>query len=86
MLNDAWELVGDGPGATWRRDNPHVEQSAWPNRRVDYLMVSWPRRRPAGNPLRVWLAGTEPVDLGDGPVWASDHAAVVADLDTPDPR
>jgi len=84
ILNDVWELVGEGHGATWRRDNPHVAHSAWPNRRVDYLMVSWPRKRPAGNPIAAWLAGTEPIDVGDGLVWASDHAAVVADLSAPD--
>lgn len=84
IMSDAWELVGEGSGVTWRHDNPHVTHSAWPNRRVDYVMVSWPRPRPAGNPLSTWLAATEPVDLGDGPVWASDHAAVVADLNTPD--
>lgn len=84
ILNDIWEQVGDGHGPTWRRDNPHVATSAWPNRRVDYLMVSWPRKRPVGNPITAWLAGTEPVKIDGEEVWASDHAAVVADLTTPD--
>jgi hypothetical protein len=63
---------------TWSSENPHVAWSAWPNRRLDYLLVSWPRPRPAGNPLRCWLAGTKPV----GGVQPSDHYAVVADFET----
>ncbi len=84
VLSDVWEHVGSGgrlgaEGATWRADNPHVTNSAWPNRRLDYLMVSWPRTRPVGNPVQTFLAGTAPV----GGVHPSDHAAVVADLITP---
>ena len=79
VLSDCWELAGDGDGATWRADNPYQEASAWPNRRLDYLFVSWPRPKPVGNPTAVRLAGERPV----GSVWASDHAAVVADLVTP---
>ena len=78
VLSDAWEHVGDGPGATWRSDNPHQTATAWPNRRLDYVFVSWPRPKPLGNPVRAWLAGVEPVD-GMVP---SDHAAVVVDLHT----
>ncbi|MEM9516597.1 MAG: endonuclease/exonuclease/phosphatase family protein [Actinomycetota bacterium] len=83
VMSDVWEQVGDGPGNTWRRDNPHVAESAWPERRIDYLGISWPRPKPVGNPIRAWLAGTSPVDTDDGPVWPSDHAAVVAELVVP---
>lgn len=83
ILHDVWEQVGEGPGVTWRRDNPHVATSSWPNRRVDYIMVSWPRQRPVGNPERAWLAGVAPVDVNGEAVWASDHAAVMAELSTP---
>jgi hypothetical protein len=38
--------------------------------------VTWPRPKTLGNPIRVWLAGVEPV----GGVQASDHFAVVADV------
>jgi endonuclease/exonuclease/phosphatase family metal-dependent hydrolase len=79
LLMDCWEQAGDGTaGVTWSSENPHVAWSAWPNRRLDYLLVSWPRPRPAGNPLRCWLAGTKPV----GGVQPSDHYAVVADFET----
>ena len=76
VLSDCWEHVGDGTGATWRRDNPYQSATAWPNRRLDYVFVSWPRPKPLGNPVRAWLTGLEPVDG----VVPSDHAAVVVDL------
>jgi endonuclease/exonuclease/phosphatase family metal-dependent hydrolase len=78
VLSDAWEHVGDGTGATWRSDNPYQPATAWPDRRLDYLFVSWPRPKPLGNPARAWLAGIEPV----AGVVPSDHAAVVVDLRT----
>lgn len=83
VFSDAWEQVGDGPGATWRRENPHSADSAWPNRRLDYVLVSWPRPKPVGNPISAHLAGTGPVDVGGEAVWPSDHAAVVVDVTTP---
>jgi len=76
VLSDSWEQVGDGPGWTWRRENPYLPDTAWPNRRLDYVMVAWPRPRPLGNPVRAWLAGLDPVDG----IQPSDHAAVVVDL------
>ena len=79
-FTDCWEHAGDGsPGWTWAATNPYLADSAMPNRRLDYLLVSWPRPRPAGNPVRCWLAGVEPV----AGVQPSDHHAVVADLVTP---
>lgn len=76
---DAWEAAGnEGRGATWSQANPLVPKRAvHPDRRLDYVMVSWPRRRNAGHVSGCHLAGTEPVDG----VWPSDHFAVVADLD-----
>jgi endonuclease/exonuclease/phosphatase family metal-dependent hydrolase len=76
VFTDLWEVAGQDAGLTWRRDNPYIEDSAWPNRRLDYIFVSWPRPRPLGNPLRTWLAGLESI----GGVYPSDHAAVVADI------
>ncbi len=84
VMSDAWEHCGDGLGATWQRDNPYTAGSAWPERRIDYVMVSWPRPKPTGNPIRASIAGTGPVDVDGVDVWASDHAAVVVDLVTPD--
>jgi endonuclease/exonuclease/phosphatase family metal-dependent hydrolase len=84
VFSDAWEQTGDGPGATWRRENPHAADSAWPNRRIDYVLVSWPRPKPVGNPIAAELVATDPIDVNGQLVWPSDHAAVVVDITTPD--
>ena len=76
VFTDLWEVVNEDNGFTWRRDNPYIADSTWPNRRLDYLFMSWPRPRPIGNPTNVWLAGVEAVNG----VQPSDHAAVVADI------
>lgn len=76
---DAWEAAGRTErGDTWSSANPLVPKRAvYPDRRLDYVMVSWPRRRNAGHVAACRLAGTAAVD----DVWPSDHYAVVADLD-----
>lgn len=79
VFADMWELQGSGSGHTWSGSNPYLSDANWPNRRIDYLFVTWPRPKPAGHPRRVWLAGTEPV----AGVQPSDHFAVVADIATP---
>ncbi len=83
VMSDAWEQCGVGPGATWLRTNPYTADSAWPERRIDYVMVSWPRPKPTGNPISAQIVGADPVDVDGTAVWASDHAAVVVDLVTP---
>lgn len=83
IYSDVWEQIGNGPGHTWRAENPYCTDSTWPNRRLDALLVSWPRPKPVGNPTRTWNIGTDAVRLGDESVWPSDHAAVVADFVTP---
>jgi endonuclease/exonuclease/phosphatase family metal-dependent hydrolase len=84
VFSDAWEQVGDGHGSTWRRENPNAADSAWPNRRIDYVLVSWPRPKPVGNPVAATLIGTEPIDIDGHQVWPSDHAGLVVDITTPD--
>ncbi|WP_420450842.1 endonuclease/exonuclease/phosphatase family protein [Ilumatobacter sp.] len=79
VMSDAWEQVGDGDGRTWLRENPYSCDSAWPDRRIDYVLVSWPRPKPVGNPISARLVGRP---VGDG-VWPSDHLAVVVELVTP---
>jgi len=79
LLSDCWEHVGTGDGCTWRRDNPYQVDTAWPQRRLDYVFVSWPRPKPIGNPVAAWLAGVDAVDS----TVPSDHAAVVVELQTP---
>jgi endonuclease/exonuclease/phosphatase family metal-dependent hydrolase len=78
VLSDCWEHVGEGSGITWRSDSPYQPDKAWPNRRLDYVFVSWPRPKPVGNPAAAWSAGLQPVDG----VVPSDHAAVVVDINS----
>ena len=84
VFSDAWEQTGAGAGPTWRRENPHAADSAWPNRRIDYVLVSWPRPKPVGNPISAEIVGADPVDVDGRAVWPSDHAAIVVDITTPE--
>jgi endonuclease/exonuclease/phosphatase family metal-dependent hydrolase len=80
IFHDAFTLAGDGsPGYTWASTNPHLADATWPNRRLDYVLVSWPRPKGVGTPVACWTSGHVPV----GGVPPSDHYAVVADLRTP---
>ncbi len=79
VFNDCWPQVRDDPGHTWVRRNAHLVDSVWPERRLDYVLVSWPRPAPLGNPVQAFL-------IGDGPtngVWPSDHLGVAVDLRYP---
>ncbi len=79
VFHDAWELAGDGTnGNTWSSTNPHLADATWPNRRLDYILVSWPRPKGIGTPVACWTSGHTPI----GDVTPSDHFAVVADLRT----
>jgi endonuclease/exonuclease/phosphatase family metal-dependent hydrolase len=79
IWTDSWEQVGAGAGLTWSNQNPYLANSAWPNRRLDYVMIGWPRDgRPIGNPVRAWLVGTEPIDGISG----SDHYGVAVEIHT----
>lgn len=79
VWTDAWEQVGDGPGITWSNDNPYLSNSAWPNRRLDYVLIGWPReKRPIGNPISAHLFGVDPVDG----VVGSDHFGVAVTVHT----
>lgn len=81
IFTDAWEVAGDGTaGLTWSSENEYLADATWPNRRLDYVLVSWPRPDGIGTPSGCWLAGVEPVDG----VQPSDHFAVVADLRWPE--
>jgi len=79
VFTDTWAQVGDGGGATYSASNPYVVDSAWPERRLDYVLVGWPRPRPAGNPIGARVFGIEAVDG----VVGSDHYGVVVDLHGP---
>ena len=77
IFHDCWALAGDETqGYTWSDQNPYLANASWPRRRIDYLLVSWPRPKAQGTPTRCWNAGTSPING----VMPSDHFAVVADL------
>ncbi|MGI9622786.1 MAG: endonuclease/exonuclease/phosphatase family protein [Acidimicrobiales bacterium] len=76
VFSDAWNHAGAGAGVTYSETNPHVNDSAWPERRLDYVLVGWPRPRPRGNPATAQLFGVDPVEGMVG----SDHYGVVVDL------
>jgi endonuclease/exonuclease/phosphatase family metal-dependent hydrolase len=76
VFSDTWPQVRDDPGHTWVRHNPYLSDATWPQRRLDYVLVSWPRPRPLGNPVQAFLVGDGPVDG----IWPSDHLGVAVDL------
>ena len=78
IWTDAWEQVGEGVGLTWSKQNPYLgNRSAWPNRRLDYVLIGWPREdRPVGNPITAHLIGVEPVNG----VVGSDHYGVAVTI------
>ncbi len=74
---DAWRSAGDGgPGYTWSRANPFTVPDAEPDRRLDYVLVGYPRAGGAGEVTAARVEATEPVDR----VQPSDHYAVYAEL------
>lgn len=73
---DAWRAAGSGPGVTWDNRNEFAAADFEPDRRIDYVLVGYPRDAGIGQVVRAGLIGTERV----GGVWPSDHFGVVADL------
>jgi endonuclease/exonuclease/phosphatase family metal-dependent hydrolase len=78
VFNDCWPQVRPDAGHTWVRRNPYLRNSVWPERRLDYVLVSWPRPAPLGNPVEAFLVGDGPIDG----LWASDHLGVAVDFRT----
>ena len=61
-MTDAWPQCNDTPGWTWDKRNPYLANATWPQRRLDYVFVSWPRPAPLGNIESAQLAGVEPIN------------------------
>lgn len=77
VLMDVWQVCHPTePGFTWDNANPYAASQLEWNRRIDFVLVGWPKARAAGNPLTSSLLGDTPTDG----VWPSDHFGVVADL------
>lgn len=76
VMVDAWEVAGDGAGATWSNDNPWARHALELTRRIDYVLVGRPFRGGAGHPVAARLVGVEPYQG----VIGSDHYAVLTML------
>lgn len=77
LLVDAWRSVRPtDPGFTWDGVNTEAAAELEWNRRIDYVMVGWPKEGGAGHPVRCELVGTSPTS----DLWPSDHFGVLADL------
>ncbi|PRY18552.1 endonuclease/exonuclease/phosphatase family protein [Kineococcus rhizosphaerae] len=78
VLVDSWRFADPrDPGFTWDRANPFVARVHQPSARIDHVLVGLAPFSGVGSVRDVRLAATAPVDG----VWASDHAAVVVDLE-----
>jgi endonuclease/exonuclease/phosphatase family metal-dependent hydrolase len=76
-FQDAWRVIGEGPGITWDNRNPYAAGGLQRDRRIDYILVGEPQNgRGRGWVESVRLAFTEPAD----DVFPSDHFGVVADI------
>lgn len=85
FYQDAWATAGRGDGGgsargiTWARENPFRARMGWlrPDRRIDYIFVTAPRRDGRGvvRDARVVLDQPD----GEG-VFPSDHFGVLADV------
>jgi endonuclease/exonuclease/phosphatase family metal-dependent hydrolase len=78
VLVDAWDACGNlSRGDTWSSANPLVPRRAvHPNRRLDYITTTFPRRRNCGSFQSCELIGLTPID----DIQPSDHSAVLAEV------
>lgn len=77
FFHDAWRYADPGdPGITWSNDNPNVRSALEHDRRIDFVLVGWPKANGRGHVTSVEVFGTEPVDG----VHPSDHYGVTAEL------
>lgn len=73
---DAFDLVGEGPEATFARKNPFAAPLREPDRRIDYIFVRGPDQKGRGEPLEAQVVFDEPLEG----IFASDHFGVLATL------
>ncbi len=80
VFHDAWEVAGAAgdPGFTWSNDNAFAARDLEPSRRIDYVLVGWPKPGGRGQVVGCEVVGTAAVD-GVPP---SDHYGVLATLRT----
>jgi endonuclease/exonuclease/phosphatase family metal-dependent hydrolase len=78
VFHDAWEVAGapGDPGFTWSNEDPFARLDLEPDRRIDYVLVGWPKAGGRGHVRSCEVVGTEPV----GGIVPSDHHGVLATL------
>ena len=77
VLTDVWRAMHPTEaGFTWSNENPFAAAAMEWDRRIDYVLVGWPKPGGAGQPVSAELIGTKPT----GDLWPSDHYGLVADL------
>jgi endonuclease/exonuclease/phosphatase family metal-dependent hydrolase len=81
VFHDAWEVAGhpsssSDDGTTWSNRNPYAALDLEPDRRIDYVLVGWPKAGGAGHVTSCQVEGLDEVDG----IVPSDHLAVVAEL------
>jgi endonuclease/exonuclease/phosphatase family metal-dependent hydrolase len=77
VFHDAWLAAGDGStGMTWSNTNPYARLDLEPDRRIDYVLVGWPKAGGAGHVVDCKLVGGSPI----AGIHPSDHIGVVAEL------
>ncbi|WP_380169915.1 endonuclease/exonuclease/phosphatase family protein [Kineococcus sp. DHX-1] len=78
VLVDSWRFADPAdPGFTWDRRNPFVARIHQPDARIDHVLVGLAPFTGEGSVRAVRRVAVDPVDG----VWASDHTAVLVDLE-----
>ena len=78
VLVDSWRFAEPGAnGLTWDRANPSVARVHQPSARIDYVLVGLAPFTGEGSVRSIRRVAAEPVDG----VWASDHAALLVELE-----
>jgi endonuclease/exonuclease/phosphatase family metal-dependent hydrolase len=81
VLVDAWRYAPeDAEPWTWDRANPHVLATMEPSARIDYVLVGPPHEGRRGHVSSIRRIGAASVRG----VWPSDHAGLLAELETGD--
>ena len=81
VFHDAWVVAGcpsgsSATGATWTNANPYATLDLEPDRRIDYVLVGWPKAGGVGHVTKATVECLEPVDG----VVPSDHLGLLAEL------
>jgi endonuclease/exonuclease/phosphatase family metal-dependent hydrolase len=81
FFHDAWVVTHSGPernqGYTWSGTNPYARLDLEYDRRIDYVLVGWPKSGGSGHILDCEVVAVEPLTA---PTHPSDHFPVLATL------